>query len=70
MEIMKTVSPNLLSSLYATIAGPLNTINNALHTPITNLACPAFNDLTIGGQPLWKALKNKYPGAKMSNSAL
>lgn len=70
MEVVKTVSPNLLTSLYATLTGPLNTINKALQTGLTNLSCPAFNDLTYNGQPLWKGLQGQFPGAKINNSPL
>lgn len=67
MEIVKTASPNLLSSIYSTVTGPLNTILNALNTPIANLACPAFNDLSVGGQPILTALKEQFPGATLKN---
>lgn len=69
-EVVKTVSPNLLSGIWATLAQPLELITNAIDTPLLNLSCPAFKDLQIGGQPIWEALKNDFPGAMMSNSTL
>lgn len=69
-EVVKTVSPNLLSGIWATLAKPLEVITDALATPLLNLSCPAFNDLQVGGQPLWTALMNDFPGATMSKSAL
>jgi hypothetical protein len=69
-EVIKTASPNMLSSVWATLAGPLQLLTNALATPLLDLACPALADLTLGGQPFWTVLENEYPGAKKANSSL
>lgn len=68
-EVLKFASPNALSGIYKTLAAPLQAIENVIEAPILNLTCPAFKDLTIGGQPLWDALLDKFSGAKMANAA-
>jgi hypothetical protein len=69
-EVVKTVSPNALTNIFATIAGPLNLITNAIAAPLLNLTCPAFEDLTYQGQPVWRGLQNEFPGAAKANAAL
>ncbi|KXJ90382.1 Chloroperoxidase [Microdochium bolleyi] len=66
LEIVKAFAPNSLSTLFATIAKPLQMINDAVGPPLLSLACPAMGELTAGG----KALLDKYPGAKKSGFAL
>ncbi|KAL1998501.1 hypothetical protein VTN02DRAFT_6056 [Thermoascus thermophilus] len=68
-EVLKFASPNALSGIYATLAVPLQMITNAIATPLLNLSCPAFKDLTMGGTPIWEALQEHFPGAKMGNSS-
>lgn len=69
MEVLKFASPNSLSTLYRTLAGPLKALENVIMTPLLNLNCPAFKDLTMDGQELVPALIGKFPGAKMANAA-
>jgi hypothetical protein len=69
-EVLKTASPNFLSGIWSAIAVPLQLITNALATPLLDLACPAFADMTLDGQPFWVALENEFPGAKKSGSSL
>lgn len=70
MEVVKTMSPNSLSGLYRTLSVPLSLLTNAIATPLLDLACPAFADMTLDGQPYWQALQNIYPGALKSGGAL
>lgn len=69
MEVLKFASPNSLSTLYTTLAGPLKALENVIMTPLLDLNCPAFKDLTVGGHELVPALLGQFPGAKMANAA-
>lgn len=69
-EVVKTVSPNALTNLYSTIAAPLELATNLVATTLLNLACPAFEDMTYNGEPLWDGLQSAYPGAGWSQAAL
>jgi hypothetical protein len=63
LEIVKTIAPNMLSSLFKTIGGPLDFLSAVLSAPLLDLACPAFVDLTAGGTDILKTLQEKLPGA-------
>ncbi|CAG8100898.1 unnamed protein product [Penicillium salamii] len=65
-EVLKFASPNALSGLYSTLAGPLEFVTDILSVPLLNLTCPAFKDLQMGGKPIWEALKDDFPGAMKS----
>lgn len=69
-EIVKTVSPNSLSTLFSIIQVPLDLITDALGASILNLGCPAFNDMTVGGKSFEKGIKSQFPGAKWSGNVL
>ncbi|KAF7162398.1 hypothetical protein CNMCM6106_009372 [Aspergillus hiratsukae] len=69
-EVLKFASPNALAGLYKTLAVPLEMIDQVISVPLLNMACPAFNDLQMGGQPFWDAIMNDFPGAAKSGSAL
>lgn len=69
-EIVKTLAPNILSNIFSTIAGPLDTLTDALGVDILNLTCPAFGDLTMGGKSLLAGLDDKFPGANKAGNAL
>ncbi|KAF4451296.1 hypothetical protein F53441_5717 [Fusarium austroafricanum] len=69
-EIVKTVSPNSLSTLFSIIATPLRLITDALGLVLVDLTCPAFKDLTVGGKSFETGIKDKFPGAKKSSSVL
>ncbi|KAL1649395.1 hypothetical protein SLS61_006503 [Didymella pomorum] len=69
-ELLKTFLPNSLSPLLATLAGPINLVTDVLATPITSLACPAWEDMTKGGEPLWDIIQDKFPGASKAGSSL
>lgn len=68
-EVLKFGSPNALDGIYKTIAEPLEWVTNLLAVPLLNLTCPAFEDMQIGGTPLWEALQNDFPGALKSGSS-
>lgn len=68
-EVLKFASPNALSGLYTTLAEPLEFITNILAVPLLNITCPAFEDLQMGGKPIWEALQNDFPGALKSGRA-
>lgn len=70
LTILKTFVPNSLSTVAKLLDAPLKLINKAILDPLLDLSCPAFADLTMGGEDLWKALIDKYPGAKQSGLAL
>jgi hypothetical protein len=69
-EVVKTVSPSALTNIFATIAGPLQLITNAIAQPLLDLACPAFADITYDGQPVWQGLQSAFPGAGWAHAAL
>lgn len=49
---------------------PLNLLFETLSVPLLSLACPTWADLTYGGEPIWQALQDRFPGANMSAAAL
>ena len=69
-EVLKFASPNALAGIYSTVAKPLEFVTNILAVPLLNLTCPAFQDLQMGGKPLWEALQDNFPGAMKSDRAL
>ncbi|KAF5004926.1 hypothetical protein FDECE_8597 [Fusarium decemcellulare] len=69
-EVIKTAAPNSLSTIFKIIETPLRMITDTLGAAILDLSCPAFNDLTVGGKSLDEALKDKFPGALLSDSIL
>ncbi|KAI0389929.1 Chloroperoxidase [Xylariaceae sp. FL0594] len=70
LTVLKTFVPNSLSTVVKLLDAPLRLVNKALLDPILDLGCPAFRDLTKGGDDLWNELLGKYPGARMSGLAL
>lgn len=70
LEIVKLASPTYLNNLYATLSVPLNLLFETLSVPLLSLACPTWADLTYGGEPIWQALQDRFPGANMSAAAL
>lgn len=69
-EVVKTAAPNELSTLFTLIEEPLQLITNSLGSALANLSCPAFSDLTVGGQSFEKGIQSKFPGAKKSRGGL
>lgn len=69
-EVVKTLTPSILSNLFATVAGPLEMITDAVGAAILNMSCPAFADMTFDGQPLLDGLLGFFPGANLSQSPL
>lgn len=69
-ELLKTFLPNSLSPLLATLAVPINLVTDTLATPIASLACPAWQDLTKGGESLWNLIQDEFPGARKVGSSL
>lgn len=70
LQVAKTVSPDSLSSLYATIAQPLDILTDALGTAITDTGCAPWEDLKYNGQPLWSGLINSFAGPAKAGSPL
>jgi hypothetical protein len=70
LQIVKTVSPNSLSGLFATLGQALGLLTDALDSAIKPLACPPFDDLSYGGEPIWDSLKNTFAGPKRAGSPL
>ncbi|KAG9519681.1 Cloroperoxidase, partial [Aureobasidium melanogenum] len=69
LEIVKTFSPNSLSSLFKTLEAPLKLVTDAVLDPLLSLNCPAFKDMTMDGTDLLSGLLGKYPGASKSGAA-
>lgn len=69
-EVLKFASPNALSGLYKTLAGPLELIGKAVAGPLLNMSCPALDDLQMGGQPFYKAIQDHFPGANKTGGGL
>ncbi|KAI3393294.1 hypothetical protein diail_4476 [Diaporthe ilicicola] len=70
LAIVKTFAPSALAPLFKLLEAPLKLIEDAVAGPLADSGCPAYQDLTMGGQDLFAGLANKYPGANMSGSAL
>ena len=70
LEALKTFLPNSLSPLLSTLAAPIDLVADVLAAPILSLACPAWQDLTEGGEPLWNVIQNSFSGAKKAGSSL
>jgi len=70
LQVVKTFSPDSLSSLYATLGEVLGLLTDTLGTALTDLACPPFGDLKYEGQPLWEGLLDTYAGPAKAGSAL
>jgi hypothetical protein len=69
-QVLKTFLPNSLSPLLSTLEVPINLVTDTLAAPILSLACPAWKDLTEGGEPLWDAIQRNFPGASRAGSSL
>lgn len=69
LEIVKTFSPNSLSSLFKTLEAPLKLVTDAVLDPLLSINCPAFKDMTMDGTDLLSGLLGKYPGASKSGAA-
>jgi len=69
-QILKTFLPNSLSPLLKTLEVPISLITDTLAAPILSLACPAWKDMTVGGEPLWDAIQNSFEGASKAGSGL
>lgn len=70
LEIAKTLGPNSLSTLYRSLATPINLISAAIAAPLLDLACPVFADLASNGTDIWDTLLEVYPGTEKAASAL
>ena len=62
-EVLKTLSPNSLSTIFDIIEVPLQMLFDTLGSALLDLSCPAFKDLTVGGQGLGDAIESMFPGA-------
>lgn len=62
-EVLKTLSPNSLSTVFDIIEVPLQMLFDTLGAALLDLTCPAFKDLTVGGQGLGDAIESMFPGA-------
>ncbi|KAH8711867.1 Chloroperoxidase [Phaeosphaeriaceae sp. PMI808] len=69
-QVLKTFLPNSLSPLLATLEVPIRLVTDILAAPILSLSCPAWKDLTTGGEPLWDAIQNNFSGASKAGSSL
>ncbi|EDU46685.1 oxidase [Pyrenophora tritici-repentis] len=69
-ELLKSFMPNSLSPLMKSLELPIKLVTDILETPLLSLACPAWKDLTEGGEPLWDVIQHTYPGPKQFGSSL
>ncbi|KAH8678266.1 Chloroperoxidase [Xylariales sp. PMI_506] len=69
LEVLQMAVPNQLASVYATLSPILQTLN-PITGAITNLSCPIFSTLQLGGTNLLTGLLNTYPGAAKAGVAL
>jgi hypothetical protein len=69
LDIVKAFVPNSLSSIFKTLEKPLRLVNDALLDPLLDLDCPAFDELTEGGEDLLESLIDQFPGAARSGAA-
>jgi hypothetical protein len=65
-EVVKTVAPNSLSTLFSALEIPLQLITETLDSNLLSSACPAFTDLTVGGMGFADGIQSIYPGANGS----
>ncbi|KAJ2970509.1 heme-thiolate peroxidase [Xylaria curta] len=70
LSTLKTFIPNSLSSVLKTLEPVLELLTDVLAVPLLDLSCPAFADLTEGGENLWPAMLDRYPGARQIGMAL
>jgi hypothetical protein len=68
LEVVKTFAPNSLSTLFKTLATPLELVTETVAVPILSLACPEFEDLKASGTDLWAKLI-EFPGAAKAGAA-
>jgi len=67
LQIVRMASPNYLNNLYKTLEAPLSLVEGILGTGLLSLDdCPAWDELTLEGKPLWEGLQERFPGAKNS----
>lgn len=64
-QALKEVSPNVLSSLYATVDPVLTALTSFADTLFLSLDCPAYKDLSVNGTDLLTYIKATYPGASL-----
>lgn len=69
LQVVKTFAPNSLSSLFQTLELPLKLVNDAVLSPLLDLSCPAFKDMSMDGKDFLTGLMDKYPGAAKSGFA-
>lgn len=70
LEIAKTFGPNSLSTLYKLLSVPAGILTDALSTPLLDLSCPVYADLSNQGDDIAASLLATYPGAQKAGSAL
>jgi hypothetical protein len=70
LQLLKTFLPNSLSPLLATIEVPVDLVTSTIASPLLSLACPAWKDLTEGGEPLWDVIQQRFEGARKAGSSL
>ncbi|KAH8812283.1 hypothetical protein F5884DRAFT_701417 [Xylogone sp. PMI_703] len=64
LNSIKTVSPNALSSVYATLESVTNVLFAALEPLIGALVCPVYKDLAVNGTSWVDFNMKTYPGYK------
>jgi hypothetical protein len=67
-EVVKTVAPNSLSTLFSVLSVPLKLVTDTIDIALLDITCPAFADLTVGGQSFQDGIQSMFPGAKTSHN--
>jgi len=67
-QALKEVSPNVLSSLYATVDPVITALASLADTLFLSLECPAYEDLSVNGTDLLGFITATYPGASLGSS--
>ena len=62
LETLGAFVPRTLDGLFSILTAPLELLDKLL-SPLGDLSCPSFRDLTLEGENLHDKLLDKYPGA-------
>ncbi|KPM39200.1 hypothetical protein AK830_g7335 [Neonectria ditissima] len=68
LNAIKTVSPNSLSSIYATLSSVTDLVFAALEPVMGAMNCAVYDDLSVNGTNWLEYNKEKYPGFKKAGS--
>ena len=64
LNAIKTGSPNILSSLYATVSAVTDLLFSALEPVMGAMDCPVYDDLSVNGTNWLDYNNERFPGFK------